>query len=118
MEDWEYNELFEAVQETYQDLLDENRGYRYALAKLADEFDNLGQIEDYIVDTAIGEIAITHGKVFIGRIEGITNRLKKFSPEKAENQLTSEELEDLEVRINKVVEGLKRVDVDYNSSAE
>lgn len=41
MKDWEYNELFDAIQETYEELLDEDRGYRYATAKLADEFDNL-----------------------------------------------------------------------------
>ena len=77
MKDWEYNELLEAIQDTYEQLLDEDRGYRYAIARLADEFDHLGEIEDIIVDTAIGEIAIEHDKVFVGRIEGITNRLKK-----------------------------------------
>ncbi|KAB2440998.1 Imm3 family immunity protein [Bacillus luti] len=35
MKDWEYNELFHAIREVY-----EERGDRYAIAKLADEFDN------------------------------------------------------------------------------
>jgi len=34
----------------------------------------LGKVEDVIVDTAIGEIAIGHDKVFVGLIEGITKR--------------------------------------------
>ncbi len=35
---------------------------------IVDEFDNLGKVEDFIVDTAIGEIAITHEQVFVGHI--------------------------------------------------
>ncbi|PEQ00225.1 hypothetical protein CN582_02345 [Bacillus wiedmannii] len=118
MKEWEYNELFDAIQETYEELLDEDRGYRYAIAKLADEFDNLGKIEDVIVDTAIGEIAIGHEKVFVGRIEGITKRLSMFNPQEAGDELTLEEIKDISRRINKVIEGLKNVEVDYNPSAE
>ena len=118
MKDWEYHELFNAIQETYEELLDEGRGYRYVIAKLADEFDNLGKIEDFIVDTAIGEIAIGHEKVFVGRIEGITKRLSMFNPREVGDELTLEEIEDLSRRINKVIEGLKNVEVDYNPSAE
>ena len=118
MKHWEYNELFGAVQETYEELLDEKRGYRYAVAKLADEFDNLGKIEDIIVDTAIGEIIISHDKVYIGRIEGITKRLSMFNPQDAEDELTLQEIKDLSRRINKVIDGLNNVEVDYNPSAE
>ena len=118
MKDWEYIELFDAIQETYEELLDEDRGYRYAIAKLADEFNNLGKIEDVIVDTAIGEIAIGHEKVFVGRIEGITKRLSMFNPQEAEDELTLEEIKDLSRRINKVVEGLRNAEVDYNPLAE
>ncbi|AGN37669.1 Imm3 family immunity protein [Bacillus paralicheniformis] len=118
MKDWEYNELFDAIQETYEELLDEDRGHRYAIAKLADEFDNLGTIEDVIVDTAIGEILIGQDKVFVGRINGITNRLSRFNPQEAEGELALEEIKDLSRRINKVIEGLKNVEVDYNPSAE
>ena len=53
MKDWDYNELFDAIQETYEELLDEDRGHRYAIVKLADEFDNLGKIEDVIVDLSL-----------------------------------------------------------------
>ncbi|MEK4670647.1 hypothetical protein HOO54_07395 [Bacillus sp. WMMC1349] len=118
MKDWEYNELFEAIQETYEELLDEDRGYKYAIAKLSDEFDNLGKIEDVIVDTAIGEIAIGHDKVFIGLIEGITRRLSKFKDIDASNELTKEEIADLTNRIEKVLVGLSKVEIDYNPSAE
>lgn len=113
MKDWEYNELFHAIREAY-----EERGYRYAIAKLADEFDNLGKIEGVIVDTAIGEIAVDYHIVFVGRIEGITKRLSMFNPQEAEGELTVEEIKDLLGRINNVIEGLKNVKSDYKSSVE
>lgn len=118
MKDWEYNELFDTLQEAYEEIMDEGRGYRYAIAKLADEFDNLGKIEDVIVDTAIGEILLTHDKVFVGRIEGIIKRLKLFNPLEAHGELTIEETMDLLKRISRVREGLKNAEVDYNPSAE
>lgn len=86
--------------------------------KLADEFDNLGKIEGVIVDTAIGEIAVDHHIVFVGRIEGITKRLSMFNPQEAEGELTVEEIKDLLGRINNVIEGLKNVKVAYKSSIE
>ena len=106
MKDWEYNELLEAIQDTYEQLLDEDRGYRYAIARLADEFDHLG------------EIAIKHDKVFVGRIEGITNRLKKFKDIDASHELTKEEIADLTSRIEKVLEGLSKLEIDYNPPSE
>ncbi|MDH4422170.1 hypothetical protein CN931_20510 [Bacillus sp. AFS054943] len=118
MKDWEYNELFHAIREAYEELLDEEGGYRYAIAKLADEFDNLGKIEDVIVDTAIGEIAVNHHMVFAGRIKGITKRLSMFNLQEAEGELTVEEIQDLSIRINNVIEGLKNVKVAYKSSIE
>lgn len=118
MKDWEYDELFDAIQDIYKELLSQERGYRYAIAKLSDEFDNLGEIEDVIADTAIGEIAIGHEKVFVGLIEGITKRLSLFNPHVAGDELTAEEKKDLSRRINIVIDGLKKVEVDYNPSAE
>jgi len=118
MKDWEYNELFYAIREAYEELLDEERGDRYAIAKLADEFDNVGKIEDVIVDTAIGEIAVNHHMVFVGRIKGITKRLSMFNLQEAEGELTVEEIKDLSIRINNVIEGLKNVKSDYKSSVE
>lgn len=41
-----------------------------------------------------------------------------FNPQEAGDELTLEEIKDLSRRINKVIEGLKDVEVDYNPSAE
>ncbi|MEK4522405.1 Imm3 family immunity protein [Psychrobacillus sp. FSL W7-1493] len=118
MEDWTYNELFETIEEVYKEFLSQNRGHRHAIARIVDDFNNLGKIENIIVDVAIGEILINHDKVFIGYVEGITKSLSEFNLKEAENELTLDEIKDLSRRINTVIEGLKNTEVDYNTSAE
>ncbi len=114
---WGYNELFEAIKEDYNDFLSLNRGYREAIARLVDEYWNLGEIEDVVRDAAIGEILITHDKVFVGTVERITKCLSMFKPLDAEEELTKEEIADLSNRIKKVLVGLKKVEIDYNPYA-
>lgn len=118
MEDWTYNELFETIQEVYKEFLSQNRGHGHAIARIVDDFNNLGKIEDIIVDVAIGEILITYDKVFVGYIEDIIKNLSVFNPQEIEGELPSEEIKDLSRRINKVIEGLKNAEVDYNPSVE
>jgi hypothetical protein len=118
MENWEYDELFHTIKEFYEEFLEENRGYRYAVARLAYEFDNLGEVEDVIVDTAIGEIVIKHEKVFVGTVEGIIKRLSSFPLEEAIGELSLGEVNDLSQRIERVLKGLREVTVDYNPRAE
>ena len=118
MEDWTYNELFETIQEVYQEFLSQNRGHSHAIARLADDFNNLGKIEDIIVDVAIGEILITYDKVFVGYVEGITKRLSMFKEADVTNELTEEELADLTMRIDKVLDGLSKTEIDYNPYSE
>ena len=117
VEYWGYNELFEAIKEDYNDFLSLNRGYREAIARLVDEYWNLGEIEDVVRDAAIGEILITHDKVFVGTAERITKCLNMSNPLDAEEELTKEEIADLSNRIKKVLEGLKKVKIDYNPYA-
>jgi Flp pilus assembly CpaF family ATPase len=118
MEDWTYDELFETIQEVYKEFLSQNRGCRHAIARIVDDFNNLGKIEDIIVDVAIGEILITYDKIFVGYVEDITKSLSMFNPKEAEDELTVKEIKDLSRRINKVIEGLKTAELDYNPSAE
>ncbi|MGR6338780.1 Imm3 family immunity protein [Priestia megaterium] len=118
MEDWTYDELFETIQEVYKEFLPQNRGRRHAIARIVDDFNNLGKIEDIIVDVAIGEILITYDKIFVGYVEDITKSLSMFNPKEAEDELTVKEIKDLSRRINKVIEGLKTAELDYNPSAE
>lgn len=118
MEDWEYNEIFEVINEDYNEYLKLNRGHEYAIARTTNEYTNLGKVEDFIVDTAVGEILLTKDKVFVGYVEGITKRLSKFKDLDVSNDLTQEEIADLTKRIEKVLHGLNKVEKDYNPYSE
>lgn len=47
-----------------------------------------------------------------------SKRLSKFKDIDASNELTKEEIADLSNRIEKVLEGLSKVEIDYNPSSE
>ncbi|MDF9662649.1 Imm3 family immunity protein [Bacillus wiedmannii] len=114
MEDWEYNEIFEVINEDYNDYLKLNRGHDYAIARTVNEYINVGKVEDFIVDTAVGEILLSKNKVFIGYVEGIIKRLSMFKDLDVTNELTHEEIADLTNRVEKVLDGLSKVEIDYN----
>jgi len=118
VEDWEYNEIFEVINEDYNEYLKLNRGHEYAIARTTNEYTNLGKVEDFIVDTAVGEILLTKDKVFVGYVEGISKRLSKFKDLDVSNDLTQEEIADLTKRIEKVLDGLNKVEKDYNPYSE
>ncbi|MDP5275909.1 Imm3 family immunity protein [Chengkuizengella axinellae] len=118
MENWDYNELINVINEAYIDFINEGRGYKHAVARLVDEFNNLGEIEDFIVDTAIGEILITHKKVFVNTLNRIRKNISSFNHDKAKGELTLEEVANLCRRMEKVLEGLDKVEIDYNPNAE
>lgn len=118
MEDFEYNELFEIVFETYNEFLEKDRGHRYAMARTREEYRNLGKVEDYIVDTATGEILITYDKAFVGHVKAITKNLKSFNLIDVTEELTQDEITDLFNRIKIVLEALEKVEIDYNPHAE
>lgn len=121
MKNWAYDELFDAIKELYDDMLSEDRGYRYAVAKTFYEFEtvcNEGRIENLIVHTAMGEIVISHERVFIGNIEAIKKHLSSFSSEELTNELTEEELKGLSQRIKTVLTALDTVELDYDHNAE
>lgn len=118
MEDWGYSEIFEVINEDYNDYLKLNRGHEYAIARTINEYINLGKIEDIIVDTAVGEILLTKDKVFVGYVEGISKRLRTFKDVDVTNALTEEEIADLTSRIENVINGLNNIPVDYNPYSE
>lgn len=118
MKGWKYFELFEAINEDYIDYFKINRGHEYAIARTFNEYINLGKLEDFIVDTAVGEILLSKNKVFIGYVEGITNRLSSFKDVNVTDELTQAEIADLTNRIEKVLEGLSKIEIDYNPYSE
>ena len=98
MEDWEYNELLESVNEVYGNLLNEERGYKYATGRTFYEFEtvcNEGETENLLVHLAIGEIILGHPKVFVGVVDAIKKELGNIKSEYLDNELSPEEVEDL-----------------------
>ncbi|PEE40895.1 Imm3 family immunity protein [Bacillus pseudomycoides] len=121
MEDWEYNELIEAVKEMYDNMLNKDRGYKYATARTFYEFEtvcNEGKMENLLVHLAIGEIVVTHPKVFVGVVDTIKKELGSIDRKELEKELLSEEVEDLLTRINNVNHKLNNVILDYDPNAD
>ncbi|GIN64610.1 MULTISPECIES: Imm3 family immunity protein [Bacillus] len=120
MEDWEYSELLEAVREIYDNLLNEDRGYKYAIARTFYEFEtvcNEGKTENLLVHLAIGEIILTHPKVFVGVVDTIKKELASIDMKELEKELLSEDVDNLLTRINHVNNKLNNVLLDYDPDA-
>jgi len=107
MKGWEYEELTEVMTENYQQFISKGRGKEYAIVRLANEFVNMGQIEDVIVDVVVGEIMIEQQKPLTEYICGISQRLEQFNISSAIDELLEKEREDFKHWINKVLNGFK-----------
>lgn len=115
----EINELVENINESYKEFMEKNRGERYAIARLFEEFDtyNNGDLaEDFVVNMAIGEIIIEQDSVFKGNLECIKKSLNKYENIKDElkNEITEQELKEITIRVNNVLNMLEKMNVDTN----
>jgi len=98
MDDWEYEELFEAVKENYYNYLKKNLSEKHALARTSYDFEtvrNEGIIENLIVGTALGEIISSHKKVFVGTLNLINETINKINPNELHGNLLEKEINDL-----------------------
>lgn len=121
MEEWNYDELLNAVEETYKDFVAGKLSYKLAFARTSYEYEtvcNKGKTESLLVHTALGEIALTHEKVFIGSIKAIKRELANVNVNDLKHELTPEEIDDLSRRIDRVLKGLECVQIDYNPIAD
>lgn len=121
MDDWGYEELFEAVNRNYNNYLEKKLSNQHALARTSYDFEtvrNEGIIENIIVSTAMGEIILSHQKVLIGNLKSIEELLIKFNPDELLGQISDEDLADLTTRINNVLVSLNEMPIDYNSKIE
>ena len=111
----ELNELIDDINEAYNEFVEQNRGERYAIARLFDEFDTMGSedIDDIITNMAIGELIIKQDSVFIGNLQCIKKSLMNFDNLKNElkTEITEKELNNIESRIKKVLEMLDTMKV-------
>lgn len=115
----EINELVENINEAYNEFLEKNRGERYAIARLFEEFDTYNNgdlVEDIIVNMAIGEIVIEQDSIFKGNLECIKKSLHKYETVKEElkKEITEQELEKIAFRVTKVLNILDKMNVYTN----
>lgn len=121
MEDWKYNELLESVNEMYGNLLNEKKGYKYAVARTFYEFEtvcNEGETENLLVHLAMGEIILKNSKVFVGAVNAIKKEIGNINIEYLEEELSTEEIKDLLKRINNVSNRINEVVLDYDPSTD
>ncbi|AIQ56709.1 Imm3 family immunity protein [Paenibacillus borealis] len=121
MDDWEYQELFEAVNRNYSTYLEKKLNNQHALARTSYDFEtvrNEGKVENIIVSAALGEIISSHQSVFIGNLNSIEELLGEFNPDELLGLISGEDLADLTTRIKNVLISLKEMPIDYNSRVE
>lgn len=113
MKDWEFDELFCAIKETYYEFIAKKRGQKYAIARLMDEFYNLGEVEDILVHTAIGEIIVQQDSAFIGNCNVVKKYIENVDRSILLNELTKDEInilfKKIKVILNKI-EKIKKLD--------
>lgn len=115
----EINELIENINESYNEFLQKNRGERYAIARLFEEFhmyNNGDLIEDIIVNIVIGELIIKQDSVFKGTLECIKKSLQRYENAKEELKkgITEQELDKIVLRVTKVLSMLDKMSIDTN----
>ncbi|MEO3943983.1 Imm3 family immunity protein [Gorillibacterium sp. CAU 1737] len=108
---WDYEELFEAIRETYQEFWSEYRNGTQALARTLSEFEavmNLGAFERSIILIAYGELLVTHSKVFHKSKEYLVNELENLNFEQVKDKATLEQLHDLDARKKVIIEKIEQ----------
>lgn len=120
MQHWKYQELLEAVQDTYNEELHTNRGYEYALARTFYEFEtvcNEGKTEDIVVHTAIGQIVLKHPKISRDIVDILKKKLSSFHVTDIEHTLSSDEVKDLSNKTKKFLQKIPQIPIENNSNS-
>ena len=111
MEYWGYEEATRDIKDVYQDMISQNEGKERAIILTYNDFDNMGKVEDIIVDVAVGELMIETGVGIKEYVNAISRRLSVFDPAIVGDELTQEELEDLIRRIKNMLNGFKTLEI-------
>ena len=108
---YEYEEITRDIRDSYQDLISQNEGKERAIIRIYHDFDNMGKVEDIIVDVAVGELMIEEKVRLAKSINFISKNLSAFDPAIVGDELTKEEFEDLTRRIENVLNGFKTLEI-------
>jgi hypothetical protein len=100
MDDWEYEELIRCIIDSYEEFFLSSKEKKHSIVRVANEYDNLGKLEDVIVDVTIGKIMIDEQELIMNFVKGISSRLSKVDLQSVIYGLTEEEKNDLIIRID------------------
>ena len=123
MQDWEYNELIECINETFNDYKD--KGYSnldagsYTIEDYWYNKEDQNVIENLIIITNILKILLEdNNRVFIGTIDLFEKILSIVSFESIKNVLTEDEMKNLECDIRIVKSLIENANIEYNSESK
>ena len=114
----EINEMIDYICDSYQEYISMNRGERYAVARIFDEYDvyeddDESIVEDVVTMLAIGEMIIDNNCLYIQTVERMKKSLCKVEMFKniLKNEIKEDELNNLLMRIKKVEDALFSVEI-------
>lgn len=116
MKNWEYQELIDAIYETYAEFQKAGKGSKEAYIRTGDEFLRSGELEDVIVFLVLGEIMLEIGEGIFNYIEAIRENFNVFDFNMAKDELSSEDFNDFKQRSDDVLKGLNSIKVDFSTS--
>ena len=105
--DWEYEELFDAIHEAYQEFRSENMSETQALSRTLSEFEsvmNLGGFEKAVIIIAYGEIVLSIHEVFHKSKDYLIRELKELDLKHLEAILSIEQINNLNMRKKSILD--------------
>lgn len=118
--DWEFDELFEAIQEGYQEYKAEQMSNSEAFARTAGDFEtvkNVGVFEKAIVTVALGELLLRQSKVFSVSKSHILDSVESIDNDELKKQFTSEQYAVWEGRKQNLLQKLEEKPVHHYARA-
>lgn len=118
--EWEYDELIEAINDSYQEYKEEHMSNSEAFARTAGDFEtvkNIGIFEKAIVTVALGELLLRQSKVFIISKENLLSTFESIDSNLLEQHLTPEQLENWLARKERILQDIDKKPVHYYARA-
>lgn len=121
MQEWEYDELQEAVEYRYKKTIEEGRNCLVAAARCYYELEPIideGPAESLIYHTTLGKLCLEHGRIPVSHYESIMKDLETFDPDQLQGELTAEEIIRLSKDIDLVKKELATIEIVHDNKLE
>lgn len=118
--EWEYNELIEAINDSYQEYKDAHMSNSEAFARTAGDFEtvnNIGTFEKAIVTVALGQLLVRQSKVLIISKENLLSTFESIDRNLLEQHLTPEQFENWLARKERILQEIDKKPVHYYARA-